>query len=253
MNKSLVLVAVGVAASVAQAGPVLVYENDFASVRQVGPEWVTSPVWNSAQNFGGFIGRFGQETHILELGAYRPDKDGDGGGPGDDGDDGGDGGGGGDHPGGGGSGGGGQGGGRSAVNYTLAFDLYLLDSWDGGYEGSYGPDYFGVSVNGQSLLWEGWHSTRVDRNIVLPDVGPVNLGFNPNYADSIYRDLTLSFWLAPDVETLRISFIGDPSSWSVDDESWAIDNVRLTAVPGPSSLALSVVTLGLAGRRRRRA
>lgn len=257
MKNFLLFSAAGALASAAQAGPVLVYQNDFAVPHSVGPEWITTPDWNTAPNFGGFIGRFAQDTHILQLDAYRPNKDDDdddqGGGDGDDEGDDGDGGGGGDHPGGGGSGGGSHGGGRSTVDYTLVFDLYLLDSWDGPFAGLYGPDYFGVSVNGQSLLWEGWHSVHVAENSASPDVGPTNLGFNPNYVDSIYRELTLNFSLAPDVETLRISFIGAPSSVSIDDESWAIDNVRLTAVPAPASVVIGAVGLGFAARRRRKA
>jgi uncharacterized protein (TIGR03382 family) len=247
MNRNILLGVVGVVgmfASVACAGPVLVYQNDFATDQSAGPEWVTNPDWNSAQNFGGFLGRFGQETQILELGAYN---DGHGGGNGG-GDNGGGDNGGGDN----GGSGGGQSGGRSATNYTLTFDLYLLDSWDGAYAGEFGPDYFGVSANGESLLWEGWHGTKPWKNIVDPDVGPVNLGFNDRYTDSIFRDLTLSFSVAPDVDLLRISFIGAPSSVNLNDESWGIDNVRLTAevVPAPGTLALGV--LGLAGMRRRR-
>lgn len=235
MNRNILLGVVGMLASVASAGPVLVYQNDFATSHSAGPEWVTNPDWNSARNFGGFLGRFGQETQVLELGTYNGGNGGNGG------DSGGDNGG----------SGGGQNGGRSATTYTLTFDLYLLDSWDGAYAGEFGPDYFGVSANGDSLLWEGWHGTKPWKNIVDPDVGPMNLGFS-NYADSIFRDLTLSFSVAPDVETLRISFIGAPSSVNLDDESWGIDNVRLTAevVPAPGTLALG--GLGLFGLRRRR-
>lgn len=255
MNRLLLLGAVGVVASVAQAGPVLVYQNDFSSRSSYGAEWITSPEWNTAENFGGFLGRFGQETHILQWDAYRPDGGGGNGGDSDGGGDGGDGGGGGggDEPGGDGGGAGGHPGGRSMVDYTLVFDLYLLDSWDGSYAGPYGPDHFGVSVNGESLLWAGWHSTKPELNVATPNVGPVNLGFNAAYKDSIYRNLTLSFSAPLDLEQISVHFIGAPSSVNLDDESWGIDNVRLyaEAVPAPSGIALGGLGLGLASRRRR--
>ncbi|GAB4385792.1 MAG: hypothetical protein Kow0022_13050 [Phycisphaerales bacterium] len=140
------------------------------------------------------------------------------------------------------------------IDYTLSFDLYLLDSWDGGYPGLYGPDFFSVAVNGQSLLHEAMHSVEVQQNFRQPDVGPAHLGYNTRYVDSIYRDVTLQFSLACDVETIRIDFIGQPSSFELDDESWALDNIRLSAraVPTPGTMAGGLLGLALAAPRRRR-
>ncbi len=253
MKNGLLIAAMGTLASVASANPVLIYENDFSSALQVGPEWITNPDWNTATNFGGFLGRFGQETQTLTFDAYRPGGPGDGGG--DNGGDQGDGGGSNDGPGGdGGGNGGGANGGRSAIDYTLVFDLYLFDSWDGAYAGEYGPDMFGVSANNETLLWEGWHSTKTWLNPVEPTVGPVNLGFNSQYADSIYRDMELTFSVDPAVDTIWIDFIGATSVTNLDDESWGIDNVRVYVanVPAPSSVALGSLGLVLASTRRRR-
>lgn len=291
MKRPLLVCAAAALATPAFADIVKVYENDFASRTQVGPEWITAPQWNTASNFGGFLGRFARETHTLVLGAYRPEPGsggGNGGGSGGGGSGGGgsggsddDQGGGGSGGGGGGSGGGGEGGGgddtgggtnpggsggnvgggldspshnRNSIQYTLVFDLYLLDSWDGGFPGLYGPDYFAVSVNGQYLLHEAMHSVKVEQNFQAPTVGPVHLGFNSRYVDSIYRDITIEFSLALDVDTVRIDFIGLPSSNNVDDESWGIDNVRLfaVAVPAPGSVSLAGLGLALIGSRRRR-
>lgn len=255
MKTGFLIVAAGLVTSAAHANPVLTYQNDFTRASQIGPEWITNPDWNSATNFGGFLGRFGRETHTLTFDAYRPGGPGDGGDNNDGGSDGGDQGGG-DEPGGSGGGNsGGIGGGRSTIDYTLIFDLYLLDSWDGAYAGQYGPDYFGVSANDQSLLWEGWHSTQPQQNIIQPTVGPVNLGFNNRYLDSIFRDITLIFSVSPEEETIWIDFIGSTSTWhNLDDESWGIDNVRVyvATVPAPTSVALGSIGLLLASTRRRR-
>lgn len=302
MKRPLLVCAAAALASPAMADVVTLYENDFAASSKIGPEWITAPQWNSASNFGGFLGRFAQERHTLLLGAYRPDSGGGGSGGGGGGGSGGGGqggggsgggsggggsGGGDDDQGGGGSGGGGgegggggggEGGGgaggsnpdgsgsdagdgigppsvdRSLVSYTLVFDLYLLDSWDGGFAGQYGPDYFSVSVNGQSLLDEAMHSSKVDQNFQSPTIGPEHLGFNSRYVDSIYRDVTLEFSLALDVDSIRIDFIGRPSSNNINDESWGIDNVRVfaAAVPAPGTVSLAGLGLTLIGSRRRR-
>ncbi|RMH14392.1 MAG: PEP-CTERM sorting domain-containing protein [Planctomycetota bacterium] len=249
MTRPLLACAVAALAAPALADFVTVYENDFSTRQQVGSEWVTNPDWNSAPNFGQFLGRFGQETQTLLLRAFHPDGGGDGGGGGDD-----PGGG----PGGGGSGGSGgsggpSGGGRNSIDYTLVFDLFIIDSWDGGFAGAYGPDYFDVAVNGHNVFHEALHSVRVEQNFATPDIGPRHLGFNPDYVDSIYRDVTLHFSLTQDVETLRIDFTGSPSSWSLDDESWGLDNVRLYAqsVPAPGSAMLAGIGLAILGKRRR--
>ncbi|MEY2843574.1 MAG: hypothetical protein RI920_1611, partial [Pseudomonadota bacterium] len=43
--------------------------------------------------------------------------------------------------------------------YTLSFDLYALDSWEGSNTNSYGPDQFDVSVDGVSVLRESISNT----------------------------------------------------------------------------------------------
>ncbi len=251
---------VSAVASVASADIVTFYSNDFESALKVGPEWVSSPVWNTTTNFSGFIGRFTQETHVLQIAALHPHKpngggdqgggngcDQGGGGPGDGGDQGG-------GPGGSGGSGGPLGGGRTATTrFTLEFDLYLIDSWDGGFAGAYGPDYFGVRVNGDLLLWEAFHSVKVEQNFMQPTLGPVHLGFNSAYKDSIFRNIALEFELSRDVDVIRIEFIGAPSSNNFNDESWAIDNVHVGAhvVPAPGVLAIGAGVLGLGLRRRR--
>lgn len=290
MNRPLLAFAAAALAAPAMADVVTIYDNHFDSRQQIGSEWITRPEWQSVSNFGSFLGRFGQETHTLLLGAYHPDSGGGNGGNGGDGDGsggsggsggggsgGGDGGGSGGGSGGGGSGGGGSDGGgnggggtnpggtggngggpsgsRASVNYTLMFDLYLIDSWDGGFPGAYGPDYFGVAANGTSLLQSAMHSTRVEQNFQMPTVGPAHLGYDARYKDSIYRDVTLEFSLAADADSIRINFIGAPSSSNINDESWGIDNVRVYArqVPAPGGAGALLLGLASAGRRRRHA
>jgi hypothetical protein len=250
MKMALLAGFVGLAAAQASADIVNFYSNDFESASKVGEEWVSNPGWGSSANFTGHLGRFAQKTHVLELAAWHPEKPG-----GDEGSGDGEPGGGNEGPGGpGGGAGGGQGGGRTATTlFTLTFDLFLVDSWDGGFAGQYGPDYFGVRINGQDMLWEPMHSVKLEDNFMLPTTGPVHLGGNSAYKDSIFRDITLNFELARDVETLQIEFIGAPSTNNLNDESWGLDNVRVGAhvVPAPGVLALGAGALGLGLRRRR--
>ena len=50
-------------------------------------------------------------------------------------------------------------------SYTLSFDLYILDSWDGN-SPSVGPDLIDVSIDGQRLLRETFDNQG-------PDIGAV--------------------------------------------------------------------------------
>lgn len=163
---------------------------------------------------------------------------------------GGGGGGGGD----GGNGGGGTDPGVGAGQYSLFFDLYLFDTWDG-YDGTFGVDRFKVAVNGEVLFSEVLETFEPWENELGGWTQPGRHGYNPQFKDLIYYGLEVRFTVADPGELLVIDFIGETSQ-SIGDESWGIDNVSVVrtsgrAVPaGPTSLVL----LGglMMGARRRR-
>ena len=106
----------------------------------------------------------------------------------------------------------------AGTQYTLGFDFYALDSWDGN---GGGPDYFDVSVDGQTLLHETFSNYNGNppnspqsfpRD---PDEGRANFGFN-SYVDAIYRNISLLFTASS--PTADITFQG-MNLQSADDES----------------------------------
>jgi hypothetical protein len=135
--------------------------------------------------------------------------------------------------------------------YTVTFDLYLFDSWDGN-EPVYGVDRFKVLVNASEKFNETF-SNHVggSQSFRSPDVSGSNLGV-AGWRDSIYRGVSVTF-ADPGTSTLAIQW-QDGGLQGVSDESWGIDNVKVTyqVVPSPGPASCLLAGLGLlAGRRRR--
>lgn len=111
-------------------------------------------------------------------------------------------------------------------SYTLGFDFYAIDSWDG----NSGPDFFNVAVNGAQVF----HYTFANNNGQppaspqsypgQPDEGRANWGFVPGYVDAIYRNIEIPFIASN--STVTISFQGQGLG-GLTDESWGVDNVAV--------------------------
>ncbi len=100
----------------------------------------------------------------------------------------------------------------------IEFDFYEIDSWDN--------EYFTVYINNEEVSSEPFHQNNSEENyansIVLSD--PENLGFS-SYKDQKHR---YSFE-APVVNgQVTLGFSAALSS-STSDESWGIDNVKISA------------------------
>jgi hypothetical protein len=112
--------------------------------------------------------------------------------------------------------------------YTLGFDFYTLDSWDGGNTAS--GDLFSVNVNGSNVFRQSFtvFSGNSQSYPARPDEGPSSLGFHTSYPDAIYRNIELRF-VAANALTV-IQFLGQNLE-DVNNESWGLDNVgvQLTA------------------------
>ncbi|HZW08655.1 MAG TPA: hypothetical protein VFF69_02020, partial [Phycisphaerales bacterium] len=153
-------------------------------------------------------------------------------------------------------GGGGGGGGVPFILYTVEFDFYAIDSWDG--DGPpYGPDVFEVISNSGTLFHETISNGTIAQTYRAPDVGPVQLGYGSRWDDSIYRDIRLSFRVPDDAQSVNLKFRG-VGLQLLNDESWGIDNVTLSyevaygAVPAPAGLGAGLGLLCIGGRRRAR-
>jgi len=256
----------------------VVYQNDFES-GNVGDEWSDRTVGALGAEFGGFLGRFERGTVRLTLGG------GDAGGGNEPGSgnanngghsqpiNGSRGGGsrrgglGGflgagaparafnDHPG---SGGGGGNPGVEPGIYNLTFDLYLFDSWDG-LDPTFGEDRFQVEANGATVFDQALETFEPWENELGGWERPESNVYAGWARDLIYRDLSVTFAVDADGEALVIDFISLQNQVLID-ESWGIDNVRLTrstvrgaSAPAVPSAPTAVVLLGgLLGYGRRR-
>ncbi|HEX7970880.1 MAG TPA: MYXO-CTERM sorting domain-containing protein [Thiobacillus sp.] len=209
----------------------VVYQNDFQS--GAGSEWSQTLTENTPTPypFGPrtFLGEFGNDTVSLSLAGL---------------------------------------GAHSGMQ--LDFDLYLIRSWDGSSAGTtydYGNDAFKVSVGGGPVLLD---KTFSNGNPAGQSFGPLSnnpaftgaaetysLGYvfadgiqhTSQVMDSVYR---LSFAFAHDTDQLTLNFSGYGLQ-GMDDESWGLDNVRVSAVPEPGvAPMLAVGVLALVWRMRRR-
>ena len=113
------------------------------------------------------------------------------------------------------------------VSYTLFFDFYAIDSWDGS---SGNGDYFNVGVDTNQVFhytfsnYNGDPPSNPQSYPGVPDVGRYNMGFG-GYVDAIYRSIEVPFVASNTVA--QISFQGQ-NLQDVSDESWGIDNVSIS-------------------------
>lgn len=150
---------------------------------------------------------------------------------------------------------------------TLSFDLYLLRSWDG--EASdYGPDRFGVRADSSLLFHESFSNGHGAGQSYCPGnsspCSPMtgadekySLGYKFGYwdedanksaeevMDAVYR---LTFDFSHSADSLILTFFGEGLQGMTPDyldESWGLDNVRVTlhTIPEPSVLALLSIAL----------
>ncbi|MCA9310586.1 MAG: hypothetical protein KDA21_05220, partial [Phycisphaerales bacterium] len=112
----------------------------------------------------------------------------------------------------------------AGVGYTVTFDLYIIDSWDGdGCTGGGGADYFVVEQDGGEIFRHTFSTFGECQSYPGEPEFRENYGW-ANFADSIYRMVSISF-TATGPET-QITFRGEGLQ-ELDDESWGLDNVRV--------------------------
>ncbi len=135
--------------------------------------------------------------------------------------------------------------------YSMVFDLYLIDSWDGS-NPTWGQDRFNVKVGSTVAFSELLDNSMNSPHSSFRDPDVVDyLAFGNRTADrdSIYRGLTIDF--VANGDTTVFSFFGSGLQGK-NDESWGIDNLSVAAVPAPAGVVV-LGAMGLAMGRRRRA
>jgi hypothetical protein len=170
------------------------------------------------------------------------------------------------------------------TSLSIEFDLYVIQSWDGdGPEGGT-PDVWTLAVSGGPVLLHTTFSNFTEMPGVptrtqdypgtyddVPDgatnaakTGAVEsdtLGYFPGFldfpgGDSVYH---LSFGFLHSASSVTFSFTGSGNGFSgVGDESWGLDNVRVSddngvaPIPEPGTCVLLGAGLVALARRRRR-
>lgn len=140
------------------------------------------------------------------------------------------------------------------------FDLYLINSWDGN-SSFYGPDIFQVTMEGSAPKLGATFANVAGLTQTYP--GNLNNGAatinNPSKTgaseinalgylpftisgDAVYR---FSFDAAVSDGVLNFSVQDFSTGAGLPDESWGLDNMRVTEVPEPDSLLLFTIALAL--------
>ena len=135
----------------------------------------------------------------------------------------------------------------SHTSATVSFDLFIIRSWDGNNTQD-GPDIWELSVAGNPILLRTTFNNsepQFPRNQAYPDVFPggenpgssgaseVNsLGyrFGDLPSDSVYR-LEFTFPHLDNSLQLNFSSYGSGLEFGIEDESWGLDNVKVSVEP----------------------
>lgn len=221
------LLALPLLACAAQAQWRTLYQNDFEA-REFGYEWSSNTRLESwYPTFTNFNGNYSTEFTQLTLPAVprEPGRTGSPGGTG----------------------------GSIDGTYRVKFDLYVIDSWDGS-ERTFGTDRLQVLVNNLSRFDHTFSNhNQAWQSFSAPVASRRNLGFNDQWADAIYRDITIDIPASTVTDRLAIRW-QDTGLQGTNDESWGIDNINVSynPIPAPGLPAAALASLALVTTRRRR-
>ena len=125
----------------------------------------------------------------------------------------------------------------------VEFLMAIIDSWDGT-PNFPGPDFFNVRVDGTTVFWYTFAIQSGVSDYSPPPGGLLSGGTNLGF--SSFNDQAFNMYLEPvlhsiphTASTVTIEWFASGGGWQgTTDESWGIDNVRITtnAVPEPATL-----------------
>lgn len=128
------------------------------------------------------------------------------------------------------------------TDYTLIFDVYFLNTWDGD-NASYGPDNFGVGIDGDVMFrntyaYPGygfpWNWPDQAESWRIPFTGVSN-------QVSVMRSVVVDF-TAQNTVTFVTFFGENLQGWS--DEGWGIDNVRVVTAANSAQYRPAFAEIG---------
>jgi hypothetical protein len=118
----------------------------------------------------------------------------------------------------------------------VGFLLAIIDSWDGENVGDYSPDILNVKVDGTTIFSEGFRGAGGAQSYVpSPDVLLLSIDAGQDRAGSGWSDSAYNMANEPIFQgiphtddTVTIEWFASGSGWQGgNDESWAIDNVKI--------------------------
>jgi hypothetical protein len=142
---------------------------------------------------------------------------------------------------------------------SFSFLLALIDSWDGA-DSANGPDRFGLEINGVEV-----YVTTLSNFPPSRTNGGTLIATGSYIGNALYPDSAWDFTNVAGLQniayggttvTYRIG-AGGPNYFGGTDESWGVDNFRVTLnvaapIPEPETYALMLAGLGLIGAIARR-
>ena len=139
---------------------------------------------------------------------------------------------------------------------TVAFDLYIIQSWDGSGANGGGEDRWQFNADGTTILnttfanytsgnTQGYGGPGLTSGAYAPKTGAYQIGHlgfgSGDFGDTTYR---LTFTFAHTASALNLNFISLQNQ-APPDEGWGLDNVTITVntVPEPSTIFLSLLAV----------
>lgn len=109
------------------------------------------------------------------------------------------------------------------AEYTLIFDVYLHNTWDGAHA-SYGPDRFCVAVDGEQQFAATYARPSYGFPFDWPDWPERWSTSQYSTVEGVYRRVVVDFTASSSISFISF-YTSAMQGWS--DEGWSIDNVRV--------------------------